>query len=282
MSKLLLTGSTGQEVRALQDVLNYHVRRGEPLRVDGIFGSKTNTRVREFQTSNGLKADGIVGPNTEQKLFQVHDVMVPLFVIPALQLNLPTVGGGPAQGIQPPRLIPQLQWPGLPSPPPGQFSAGGSFSLKQSTSALLPNFSSPVNALAIKVTVPLRLDPVDPAVTSRTTILGFIDDLPVNSKIKVFLSSKVPDPVQRFSPPSTGFSWGLAPLFDPLDPKGFGVKGNARYAIRVSDGLQGRPNIVFAAWGDGQMFLNFEAKDGKTRPRVEGLGQVFLGFGGLF
>ena len=132
MSRLLSKGSTGQDVRALQDVLNYHVRRGEPLRVDGIFGTKTNARVREFQTSNGLKADGIVGPNTEQQLFQVHDVMVPLFVLPVLRLDLPAIGRGSRLGIQPPRLIPQLQWPGLPSPPPGQFTLGGAFSLKQS------------------------------------------------------------------------------------------------------------------------------------------------------
>ncbi len=282
MSRLLSIGSSGQDVRAVQDVLNYHVRRGEPLRVDGTFGPKTNARVREFQSSNNLKPDGIVGPNTERLLFQVHDVMVPLLLFPKLQLTLPQLGGGAPQGIQPPRLIPPLQWPGLPFAPPGPFTLGRPFVLAQSGAAQLPDFSAPVNALALKVTVPFRQDPVDPAVASRNAILELIDDLPFNSKIKVFLSNKVPDPVVRFSAPSTGFSWGLTPLFDPLDPKGFGVKGNAGYAIRVTEGLRGVPNIVFAAWGDGQMFLNFDSRQGQAKPRLEALGQVFLGFQGLF
>jgi peptidoglycan hydrolase-like protein with peptidoglycan-binding domain len=69
MSDLLRQGSTGAEVRALQDVLNFHVRRVAPLKVDGVFGPKTDARVREFQRANGLKADGLVGPKTNAQLF---------------------------------------------------------------------------------------------------------------------------------------------------------------------------------------------------------------------
>ena len=285
MSRLLSVGSSGPDVKAVQDVLNYHVRRGEPLAVDGKFGPKTNARVREFQTSNGLKADGIVGPNTESKLFQVHDVIVPLFIVPQLQLTLPRLGisDGTSSGIRPPRLIPPLQWPGSPTAiPPGPFILGRTFSLGQSSTSPLPDFSAPVNALGLKVTVPSRQDPVDPTVASRNAILELIDDLPVNSRFKAFLGKQVPDPVERFSPPSTGFSWGAAPLFNPLDPTGFGVKGNARYAVRITSGPQGAPNIVFAAWGDGQLFLNFESKQGQAKPRLEALGSVFLGVGGTF
>ncbi|MDQ4144271.1 MAG: peptidoglycan-binding protein, partial [Actinomycetota bacterium] len=36
----------------------------DPGPIDGIFGSKTETAVKEYQTNNGLVADGIVGPRT--------------------------------------------------------------------------------------------------------------------------------------------------------------------------------------------------------------------------
>jgi len=197
-------------------------------------------------------------------------------------LTLPRQGVTSQFGLKPPQLIPPLQWPGPPGLPPGPFILGRNFSLSQSSASQLPDFSAPVNALGLKVTVPSRQDPIDPTVASRKTILELIDDLPVNSKFKAFLSDQVPDPVERFSAPSTGFKWGVDPLFDPFDPKGFGVKGNARYAVRVSGGLLGSPNVVFAAWGDGQLFLNFESKQGQSKPRLEAQGQVFLGFQGLF
>ena len=47
MDRTLSQGMTGQDVRALQDVLNFHIRRGTPLNVDGIFGPKTDARTRE-------------------------------------------------------------------------------------------------------------------------------------------------------------------------------------------------------------------------------------------
>lgn len=282
MANLLSLGSRGPGVRAVQDALNYHIRRLPSIKVDGDFGNATANRVRLFQTSNKMKIDGIVGPFTSAKLFAVEDVVVPLFILPELKLTPPVFGARPPQGIQPPRLIPPLQWPFPPSPPSGPFTFGSSFVLRPNSFSLLPDFSAPVNALSLRFTVPSRKDPDDPAVRSRSTILELINDLPVNSKFKVFLGDKVPDPTPRISPPGTGFSWGVEPVFDPLDPKGFGVKGNARYAIRVSDGLSGRPNIVFAAWGDGQAFLNFESKQGQSKPRLEGQGQVFLGFQGIF
>lgn len=38
-------------------------------RADGIFGKNTAEAVKKFQSANGLAADGIVGPNTWQRLF---------------------------------------------------------------------------------------------------------------------------------------------------------------------------------------------------------------------
>jgi peptidoglycan hydrolase-like protein with peptidoglycan-binding domain len=39
------------------------------LKPDGIFGNETNTKLKEFQTGKGLKADGIVGPATWGAMF---------------------------------------------------------------------------------------------------------------------------------------------------------------------------------------------------------------------
>jgi len=75
MSRLLYYGCTrGNDVASLQNDLNVitgHTQQGSamaPLTVDGIFGSKTLSRVLEFQRLNGLVADGIVGDHTRSKL----------------------------------------------------------------------------------------------------------------------------------------------------------------------------------------------------------------------
>lgn len=282
MSTILSVGSTGQPVRAVQDVLNFQIRRGDPLVVDGKFGPKTESRVREFQSAVGLKVDGKVGPLTSAQLFEVTDVTIPLIFMPRLLLTPPRAGQAGAQGIQPPRLIPPLQFPGPPFSPPAPFRPAGSFALSPSGSVGLPSFSAPANVIGLKFTVPTRKDPEDPAVASRTTILEMINNLPVDSRFRVFLGSLVPDPVQRISPPGTGFQWGVAPLFDPLDPKGFGVKANARFGIQISEGRNGLPTLVFAAWGDGQVELDFASRNGQARPLVLGQGQVFFAFEGTF
>lgn len=58
--KIIKEGSTGSEVRLVQQKLN--------LVADGIFGPLTKEAVQEFQKSNGLSVDGIVGENTWKKL----------------------------------------------------------------------------------------------------------------------------------------------------------------------------------------------------------------------
>lgn len=57
---VLKLGSKGNEVKALQEKLN--------LKADGIFGPLTEEAVKDFQRSNGLEVDGIVGANTLSKL----------------------------------------------------------------------------------------------------------------------------------------------------------------------------------------------------------------------
>jgi hypothetical protein len=279
MDRILSRGATGADVRALQDVLNFHIRRGAPLKVDGIFGPKTDARVREFQRVNGLKADGLVGPKTKAKLYDTTEITVALLLIPRLQLNAPGARPG---GLQPPRLIPPLQWPGPPLPAPAPFSFGGSFTLTSNMQTSLPPLAGPPNAIGLKITAPTRQDPTDPAVRSRNAIIELIDDLPVNSKFKALLISKIPNPVHKISPPDAGFKWGASPLFDPFDPKGFGVSGNAQFTLRITEGVNGVPNMVFGAWGDGKLFLNFSTKAGEARPKVEAQGQIFLGVQGVF
>jgi peptidoglycan hydrolase-like protein with peptidoglycan-binding domain len=54
-------GSTGENVRSVQYLLNAH---GSNLAVDGDFGPKTDAAVRAFQADHGLGVDGIVGDQT--------------------------------------------------------------------------------------------------------------------------------------------------------------------------------------------------------------------------
>jgi peptidoglycan hydrolase-like protein with peptidoglycan-binding domain len=68
MAAYLRTGSTGENVRQLQEVLNFLVKPQPLLKVDGIFGPKTQASVVQFQELAKLSADGIVGPLTSKAL----------------------------------------------------------------------------------------------------------------------------------------------------------------------------------------------------------------------
>ena len=57
---ILKLGSRCNEVKVLQEKLN--------LKADGIFGPLTEEAIKDFQRSNGLEVDGIVGANTLSKL----------------------------------------------------------------------------------------------------------------------------------------------------------------------------------------------------------------------
>lgn len=67
----IVKGMVGIEVRELQTAL---VRHGANITVDGGFGEKTEQAVEKFQAENGLKADGIVGNMTAQKLGMIEVV----------------------------------------------------------------------------------------------------------------------------------------------------------------------------------------------------------------
>ena len=58
-------GDSGAKVRAVQSQPN---ESGSGIAVDGAFGPDTSTAVKNFQTSKGLNADGVVGDNTWNKM----------------------------------------------------------------------------------------------------------------------------------------------------------------------------------------------------------------------
>jgi hypothetical protein len=66
LTSRLAYGSKGAEVTLLQNMLNGLIEAG--LTVDGSFGTATENKVKEFQTSYGFDADGIVGPITRGQL----------------------------------------------------------------------------------------------------------------------------------------------------------------------------------------------------------------------
>lgn len=58
----LKKGSKGDEVKELQDRLKlsgFYIGA-----IDGVFGSETETAVKNFQKSAEIKVDGVVGPET--------------------------------------------------------------------------------------------------------------------------------------------------------------------------------------------------------------------------
>ncbi len=63
--RYLRKGDNNLAVNDLQTLLN---RSGASLGVDGDFGRKTDRALRDFQTANNLKADGVVGPATFRAL----------------------------------------------------------------------------------------------------------------------------------------------------------------------------------------------------------------------
>jgi peptidoglycan hydrolase-like protein with peptidoglycan-binding domain len=65
-SRILRRGMRGEDVKILQSKLESLGYLVGPI--DGIFGSKTERAVRQFQKANSIKVDGIVGPQTYKML----------------------------------------------------------------------------------------------------------------------------------------------------------------------------------------------------------------------
>ncbi len=80
---LLKLGSEGEDVKKLQQKLGV-----DPI---GKFGPKTDAAVKAWQSSNGLTADGIVGPSTWSKLFGESTTSSPIIITEPSPS--PSVGG---------------------------------------------------------------------------------------------------------------------------------------------------------------------------------------------
>lgn len=82
---LLKIGSKGEDVKKLQEKLG--------LNSDGNFGPNTEKVVKEWQTKNALKADGVVGDATWSKLFEINETntIKPILDITKLKGHIPEV-----------------------------------------------------------------------------------------------------------------------------------------------------------------------------------------------
>lgn len=67
MGSILQYGSRGTEVERLQNLLNKQLHLSPPLKVDGIFGGRTDAAVRQFQALVGTGVDGVIGRKSERQ-----------------------------------------------------------------------------------------------------------------------------------------------------------------------------------------------------------------------
>jgi Putative peptidoglycan binding domain len=286
MGRLIRQGSKGADVRAIQDVLNFHIRRLTPLEVDGDFGPLTHARVVEFQKSNQLNPDGIIGPNTMGKLFEEEQLPITLVLAPR---QAPTIGG-PRRGIQPPRLIPPLTLPPLTPPrvtpfflPPDSFSK-------------VPALTPAGQTMTFVMTAPVRNDPVDPATASFLEIMRLLDRLPPTFPFRGSILGAVPKPVKKVgpldldpvSPMNFGFQWGVKPVFDLKSigpPVAFAVGGavNARYVLKLIDKPGSLvPQLGLFGQGDFKGTIDWTSQAAQSRPQIDLKGSFLGGIQGRF
>lgn len=275
MARVLRIGDQGPDVRAVQDALNFQIRRLAPLEVDGKFGPKTQARVIEFQRSNSLAPDGAVGHNTAAKLFETERMPLALSLAPSTTTS--------AFGIQPPRLIPPLSLPGLPPTLP----ALSPISLFPSSSTRLPTLTSQGQTLAFMLNVPVRNDPVDPTTRSQQQVLQLLQTLPSNFPFRAAIIGAVPQPAKVSGDIDNGFNWGIDPVFDlkklgPPPEFGVGVKGQARYTVQlISSGPAGLKLGLFVG-GDFKAVLDYTSERATSRPLLDLHGSATTGVVGVF
>jgi peptidoglycan hydrolase-like protein with peptidoglycan-binding domain len=293
MSRTLRTGDQGGDVRALQVVLNFHIRRLQPLTVDGKFGSLTRQRVVEFQKANSLQADGAVGQQTNRKLFENEAVTFTLGIVPALLLSLPKIAAGARQpaGIRPPTLIPPLVLPGQPQPAPAvpgslPIPVFTPFQLRPASFSRLPSLNSRGQLLNLTLTVPARNDPVDPAVRSFRQTVQLLETLPADFPFRTIIIGAVPNPVKKIGDPGSGFQWGVAPVFDLkklTGPTEFTVaaKASAGIAVRViNQQRSGGLKLGIFAKGDFKGELDYTSEKATSRPLLLLEGSIAVGVEG--
>jgi len=287
-----MQGTKGADVRAVQDVLNFHIRRLTPLKVDGDFGPLTHSRVVEFQKSNHLTPDGVVGPNTLGKLFEEEHFPITLLLEP--RQPAPTAGG-PRAGLQAPRLIPPLTLPPL-TPPRLTPPLLTPFFLPPSSFAGIPPLTSSGQTFTFAMTAPVRNDPVDPATASFQEIMRLLDRLPPSFPFKASILGAIPRPVTKVgplqldpvSPITFGFKWGVSPVFDlksigPPIQFAVGASGNARYVFKLIDKPGSLvPQLGIFAQGDFRGTIDWTSQTAQSRPEIDLRGSFLGGIVGRF
>jgi len=95
-------GFSGDFVKNLQGFINNVT--GSSLKTDGIFGNQTRNQVKEFQKSNGLAADGVVGKDTIAKIKEINDAKTAADSKESQQAEAPkqsdSASGGGGEGSQ--------------------------------------------------------------------------------------------------------------------------------------------------------------------------------------
>lgn len=278
MARILRNGDQGADVRAVQDVLNFQIRRLEPLVVDGRFGAKTQARVAEFQRANALAADGIVGPITVGRLFQTEQMPVVLRLAPNTLAS--------ASGLKPPRLIPPLTLPGL---PPGRpvFPVLSPIQLFPSGTARLPALTSQGQLLTLLLTVPVRNDPVDPTLRAQQQLLQLLQPLPANFPFRATIIGAVQPPVKSDGALDKGFKYGVDPVFElkkVAAPAEFaaGLQVKARYTLQLVPSGAGGLKIGWFVGSDFKATIDYTSSQATSRPLFQLQGTVTTGLGGFF
>jgi peptidoglycan hydrolase-like protein with peptidoglycan-binding domain len=286
MARNLSKGMSGQDVRILQDRLNYHLRRETPLALDAIFGPKTHERVSKFQTLHGLTKDGIVGPRTRAILFEVETFPAQVLVFP--ELTRPTFGAGGALGIKPPQLIPPLTLPGT-APKQPQFVLqppvilGPQLSLAGVSSASFSPVRQPSLLNLTFTLVPVQ-DPSDPVVRSTQNIVKLVQDIPVNSRFKAQILSFIPKPFKSISEPTAGLDVDIGiPKYSPLDPNKISQSGSAQYNLRLTGRPGGAtPLVMLQGRAEGEIEIDYTGKAQSNYFKATVTCNFFLGVVGTF
>jgi zinc D-Ala-D-Ala carboxypeptidase len=72
-TRTLSSGATGEDVRQLQIRVSGYPGYGAVLGLDGSYGPATKAAVTRFQQAYGLSADGVAGPQTFNKIYELQD-----------------------------------------------------------------------------------------------------------------------------------------------------------------------------------------------------------------
>ena len=70
--RTLSSGATGGDVTELQVRVAGYPASGQVLAIDGEFGPATEAAVKRFQSAYGLSSDGVAGPDTFAKIYELQ------------------------------------------------------------------------------------------------------------------------------------------------------------------------------------------------------------------